>query len=400
MRAAFIYGALLSLSDSKIVLPPTAPKGFNTFDSYSAAKINDSSVNSLTDSMKDQLLPHGFDFFVIDGGWTTSFGKYINGTTYKKQNLDEYGRPIAAPERFKDMAQLAATVHAKGLKLGLWTIRGAHVDAVAQKMKVKGTNYTIDQIIDTHTFPGAGDGVHSGKNMSCLWAADWLGVNASHPAAQAYYDSRAELLASYGVDFIKADCMMCQPCYTDEICMFSKAVDKLDRDIVLSYSPGGGNSAENGSWVAEGQLASMYRMVTDFHGGWKPLVQNLFAAGNFSAHGLFGRNGTWADLDMLPMGAGWWGKSQEQDDRGQTIAALYMLVGSPLMHAGTLPLDATTLGFLTNADALQLHTTGTNQRVVAYTGNCSCSLDHHHYNPSLIVPGKVVYADHRSHDWC
>ena len=47
---------------------------------------------------------------------------------------------------------------------------------------------------------------------SCLWAGEWLGVNASHPAAQAYYDSRVELLAELGVDLIKADCMMCQPC--------------------------------------------------------------------------------------------------------------------------------------------------------------------------------------------
>ena len=31
---------------------------------------------------------------------------------------------------------------------------------------------------------------------SCLWAGEWLGVNASHPAAQAYYDSRVELAAT------------------------------------------------------------------------------------------------------------------------------------------------------------------------------------------------------------
>jgi hypothetical protein len=90
------------------------------------------------------------------------------------------------------------------------------------------------------------------------------------------------------------------------------------RAQVLSYSPGGGNSPENGSWVAAGQLATMcpppppsrltpprclllsapsprllldfrlrrgggrYRIVTDFHGGWGALQQNIFAAGNFT----------------------------------------------------------------------------------------------------------------------
>ena len=63
-----------------------------------------------------------------------------------------------------------------------------------------------------------------GQRGSCLWASEWLGVNKSHPAAQPYYDSRIELLAEWGVDFLKADCMMCGPCYTDEMDMYTEAV--------------------------------------------------------------------------------------------------------------------------------------------------------------------------------
>ena len=47
--------------------------------------------------------------------------------------------------------------------------------------------------------------------------------------------------------------------YTAEIEMFSAAVAKVKRPITLSYSPGGGNSAENGTWVAREQLATMCR---------------------------------------------------------------------------------------------------------------------------------------------
>ena len=47
--------------------------------------------------------------------------------------------------------------------------------------------------------------------------------------------------------------------YTAEIEMFSAAVAKVERPITLSYSPGGGNSAENGTWVAREQLATMCR---------------------------------------------------------------------------------------------------------------------------------------------
>ena len=116
--------------------------------------LNDSSVSALADAMAAQLLPSGYTYFVIDGGWTTSKLTLQNGSSYTKQNLDEHGRPIPAPERFEDMKKLADTIHKKGLKLGLWTIRGAHVDAVRQKLPIKGTEYTIDQIIDQHSKPG------------------------------------------------------------------------------------------------------------------------------------------------------------------------------------------------------------------------------------------------------
>ena len=104
----------------------------------------------------------------------------------------------------------------RGLKLGLWAIRGVRKAAVDKKCPIAGTKYTVDQLVDTES-PGGG------ANGSCLWASTCLGVNMSHPAAQTYYDSYVESLASYGVDFIKADCMMCGPCYTDEVSRSSKA---------------------------------------------------------------------------------------------------------------------------------------------------------------------------------
>ena len=42
----------------------------------------------------------------------------------------------------------------------------------------------------------------------------------------------------------------CGPCYTDEVMAFSAAVRKHPKPLVLSYSPGGGNTVEAGRWVA------------------------------------------------------------------------------------------------------------------------------------------------------
>ena len=156
-----------------------------------------------------------------------------NGTKTAGECLDQYGQPLPDPLRFPSMLDTAKEVNKRGLKLGLWTIRGVYAAAVGAKSKIKGTRYTVDQLVDTGN-PGGG------PNGSCLWAKNNLGVNMSHPAAQAYYDNHVETLVSYGIDFIKADCMMCGPCYTDEVMAFTAAVRKHPRPLALSYSPGGG----------------------------------------------------------------------------------------------------------------------------------------------------------------
>jgi hypothetical protein len=374
------------LACAKIARPSVPPMGFNTFDSYGDGKLNETGVLALADAMAAQLLPHGYDTLTLDGGWSTT--TLPNGT--KKQNLDRWGRAVPDRARFpRGMAWLAAQLRQRGLKLGLWTIRGVHADAVAARLPVFGMeHHTLDELVDALPVGG-------GANGSCLWASEWLGVNMSHPAAQTYYDGRVALLTGQddaaaggqgqGADFIKADCMMCAPCYDEEIVAFSRAVEALDWEVALSYSPGGGNQPKDGDWVARNGLATMYRVLTDFHGGWYGwggLRQALFIAGNFSsAQGAFGdlstvrANGTFPDLDMLPLSAGWWDGSDERNpdkaDRGATIATLWMMARSPLMHAGPLPSDPTTLGYLTNAGALAVRASAAPRRIVGYDGNCT-----------------------------
>ena len=275
--AATLAGAARR-ADAKLLLTDRPPLGFNTFDSYGG--LNSTDVLALADSMASQLKPHGYEYLVLDGGWSSGAECMVlpNGTKTTGECLDEYGQPLPDPLRFPDLPGLAAEVNKRGLKLGLWTIRGVYAAAAVAKSKIKGTEYTVDQLVDTGN-PGGG------PNGSCLWAKDNLGVNMSHPAAQQYYDNHVAQLASYGIDFIKADCMMCGPCYTDEVMAFSAAVRKHPKPLVLSYSPGGGNTVEAGRWVAgqataptpggEGvtgpsmdPLGTMYRIVTDFHGGW------------------------------------------------------------------------------------------------------------------------------------
>jgi hypothetical protein len=82
--------------------------------------------------------------------------------------------------------------------------------------------------------------VHFFLPVDTVNSVQTLKVNRSHPAAQTYYDSRIDLYAEWDVDFLKADCMMCGPCYTDEMEMYTAAVKKSPHSFSLSYSPGGG----------------------------------------------------------------------------------------------------------------------------------------------------------------
>lgn len=194
--------ALGQVVDSKLVLPKAPPKGFNTFDDYHSQTLNESTVRGLADAMANQLLEVGYEYLVLDGGWSKS----TNATGGVTEHLDAWGRPVAAPERYQDMRALSNYVKSRGLKFGLWTIRGIHEEAANRKLPVKGMeHFTLDELVDQENTGG-------GPNGSCLWAKEWLGVNMSHPAAEAYYASRVDLLVDdYGVDFIKADCMMCAP---------------------------------------------------------------------------------------------------------------------------------------------------------------------------------------------
>jgi hypothetical protein len=162
-RIFMLCAAALTLARARLLLPSVAPRGFNSFDHYPFDELNETVVLSLADAMADQLLSSGYEYLVIDGGWCES--KYPNGTRYT--HLDAYGRPIAAPERYPSgMKSLGQEVRKRGLKLGLWTIRGVHTDAVRQKLPVMGApGHTLDELVDTEATGG-------GANGSCLWASE------------------------------------------------------------------------------------------------------------------------------------------------------------------------------------------------------------------------------------
>ena len=279
--------ATLSASAGLLVLPAEPPRGFNSWDAYGThgTYLNASIANSVAHGLADQLAHLGFDILTLDGGW-------IMDCTF-----DEHGRVLPSKARWPDgLPPVVQRAHSLGLRVGVWVGRGVHRGALNQSKTVAGTDVPLDEIIDQSPTGGQ-------PNGTCSWDADLLGVNASHPAAPRYYDSVVDLLASWGIDFIKLDCVFGVEAYLPELRLFRAAVARNARPITLSLSPSPAPAGE-GALVARERIAAMYRITADFHahwGGWGGLQEAVFAAGNYST--LIGANHTWPDLDMLPLGA-------------------------------------------------------------------------------------------------
>jgi hypothetical protein len=124
-----------------------------------------------------------------------------------------------------------------------------------------------------------------------------FGVDMGKPGAQAYYDSVFELVASWGVDFVKVDDIS-RPYHDNEreIEGIRRAIDRTGRPMVLSLSPG-----ETALSAAEHvkRHANMWRISDDFWDTWPALLEQFGRLARWNPHR---GPGHWPDADMLPLG--------------------------------------------------------------------------------------------------
>jgi hypothetical protein len=119
------------------------------------------------------------------------------------------------------------------------------------------------------------------------------GINMDKPGAQEYYNSVVELLAGWGVDFIKYDDIVHKP---REINAVADAIEKTGKKIVLSISPGDDINPE---FYKTYQRADMIRISRD--------VCDLQEDINISFERWeqikpYADKGFWLDMDMIPFG--------------------------------------------------------------------------------------------------
>jgi alpha-galactosidase len=227
--AALMLTTKVAHPDSHATLAATPPMGWNSWDSYGES-VSEADIRSNARWMSEHLKGSGWQYIVVDMGWYVMNHSAGSNAENAQFSMDDYGRFTPAVNSIPSAAHgagfqpLAGYVHSLGLKFGIHILRGIPREAVRKNLPIAESSF--------HAADAA--------NMSdtCPWNHFNYGLDASKPAAQAYYDSLAQLYAGWGVDFLKVDCIADHPYKGDEIRMLSQALGKTGHPIVLSLSPG------------------------------------------------------------------------------------------------------------------------------------------------------------------
>jgi len=353
--------ALLASAAFAADVAPTPPMGWNSWDSYGLT-IGEEDYKANVSALA-KLHPYGWTYAVIDEGWYMAdpFGDKLENRHYV---LDANGLTVPAPNRFPSgFKALADWVHGQGLKFGLHIVRGIPKQAVDANSPIAGSAFHAADAAD--------------KGDTCLWDDGNYGVQ-DNPAGQAYYDSMLALYATWGLDFLKVDCIADNPYKVSEIRQISAAIEKTGRPIVLSLSPGPTNPAHAAEIRQYGQ---MWRISNDDWDQWQFTHEHPEDTFPTGLRGLFdllpawagqARDGRWPDADMLPFGTlephpGWGAprKSRLTLDEERTQMTLLAIARSPLILGANLTkLDGATRALITNTEVLAVDQTSTDNHPV------------------------------------
>lgn len=366
LLAAIVFTAA---AQSPAPLAPTPPMGWNSWDSYGLT-VTEAQFKANVAWFHQHLQPFGWQYVVIDEGWYLS---HPEDSAHPGYTVSTNGRYLPARNRFPSVGPdhsfkpIADYVHSLGLKFGIHIIRGIPREAVDRNLPIAGSAFHAEDAAD--------------RSDTCRWNSDNYGVR-DNAAGQAYYDSMMQLYASWGLDFVKVDCIS-SPYRAASIQMLDKAIEKTGRPIVLSLSPGPTPLADAAKVV---QSAQMWRISNDFWDLWtSPHDENSFPQSLKNQFALlaawepYAGPGHWPDGDMLPVGylgphAGWGAARQSRltHTEVRTLITLWSIARSPLFLGANLTrMDPATEALLTNPEVLAVdqHTTG--NHAIQQTGQTS-----------------------------
>lgn len=298
--------------------------------------ITEAKIKAEADSMAAHLKSSGFSYINIDSGWTNSF--------------DSFGRAAPNLSKFPDgISGVASYVHSKGLKLGIYLLPGMNQTVWQANDQIFGTSFHVQDISDTST---------QGNTLGNAYRIDY-----SKPGAVQYIQSYANLVASWGVDYIKFDFVgpgggKVAADNRADMQQWMTALQATGRPIWIELSNSlSFNNASTWKTVANG-----WRITGDIecYSRCSNLTDWSQVSGRFTAVPKwvpFAGPGGWNDLDSLEIGNG--SKDGLSLDERQTTFTLWAISAAPLILGTDLTaLDNTDLGLLTNTEVLGVDQAG------------------------------------------
>ena len=165
----------------------------------------------------------GYEYVNLDDFWYQCPGP-------QGPNVDPYGRWITDSSKFPAQGDtdgikvVADYIHSLGMKFGIYVTPGISKQAVSRKTPIKGTSYTAAQIAD----PSVAENNYNCKGM--------IRIDYNKPGAQEYTNSWADMLAAWGIDYIKIDGM--KDSNADDVKAWSNAIRQSGRPMVLDVTQG------------------------------------------------------------------------------------------------------------------------------------------------------------------
>ncbi|XP_054817770.1 alpha-galactosidase-like [Prosopis cineraria] len=275
------------------------PRGWNSYDAFSWTIVEQEFLKNAKE-LSSRLLDYGYEIATVDAYWH----KAIDGVSH----VDEWGRVIPDPGKWPSSANgvgfrdVADQVHRLGLKFGI------HVHGGISAVAVSAPNSPILDISTGKAYNEGGREWHAkdiivSKDHFCPYAPSSFFINTSSGAGKAFLRSLFDLFSSWGVDFVKLDCVFAEN-YNLETLISALILKEIDNPIILSVSPGYKASLEMGLEVKG--LVNMFRVTANTWDQWSNVKDHFDVARDFAWAGLIGAEGlrgnSWIDLDMLPLG--------------------------------------------------------------------------------------------------
>lgn len=282
----------------------TPPMGWNSWNAWGWS-VDRNKVLAAARALKQKgLLYHGWSYINIDDGWQ------IKGDDPRPKRAADGS--IIANEKFPDMRALGDSIHAFGLKFGIYSSPGP---------------------LTCGGYTGSYGYEQKDARSYAAWGVDYLKYDWCTYAKIARDTSTVELMKPYGE--------------------MHDALSGVGRDIFYNLCQYGmgkvwewGATVGGNSWRTTGDITDMWKSVRDIGFGQ---IENASFAGP----------GRWNDPDMLVVGLVGWGPSLHPShltpDEQYSHVSLWCLLSAPLLiGCDVTRVDAFTLNLLTNDEVLAL----------------------------------------------